>query len=209
MAHCCSTDLIDERAALNTKLRRILWAALAINAVMFCVEASAGLYAHSNALLADSLDMLSDASVYAISLFVLSRGTRAKADASLVKGALMLALGLLVVGESLYKVFNPVHPAGEIITAVGVLALIANLACAYLLLRHRSTDINIRSAWICSRNDVVANIGVIIAGVLVLTLGSMWPDIAIGFAIAALIVYSSVGVIRESLAERRAHTHED
>ncbi len=193
---CCSVDLDN---ADGKTLKTVLYIAFFINFGMFLVEVVNGLIAHSNALLADSLDMLGDAFVYAISIAVLSKHPSIRARGSFVNGITMLLLGLFVVGESIFKIINPVIPVAETMTMIGLLALFANATTFALLLKHKAKDLTVRSAWICSRNDVVANIGVIIAGLLVARFHSMWPDIAVGLIIAFMVVRSSLQIIRESL----------
>lgn len=177
---CCAIEKVDLEKKENETLQKVFWAVLIINLVMFFVEAIGGYVARSNALLADSLDMLGDVFVYSLSLFVLFRGHQAKVNASLVKGGLMFLLGLLVVGEAVHRVINPVQPVAEAISLIGGLALIANALCLLLLVKHKNADLNVKSAWLCSRNDVVANASVILAGILVGYFNSMWPDILIG-----------------------------
>mgnify|MGYP001585154889 FL=1 len=194
--NCCAVNLNN---AGGKTLKKVLFLVFFINFGMFFVEMVSGLVAHSNALLADSLDMLGDAFVYGISIAVLSKHPSVRARVSLVKGAVMFTLGLLVVVESILKIINPVVPIAETITLIGSLALLANAASFALLLKHKAKDLNVRSAWICSRNDVVANIGVIIAGLLVARFNSIWPDITAGLIIAFIVIQSSIQIIKESL----------
>jgi cation diffusion facilitator family transporter len=182
---------------------RVLIAVLLINAVMFVVEAVAGIAARSSALLADSLDMLGDALVYGFSLYVVTRNLRWKAASALIKGMIQLAFGVSVLALAIYRLFLPALPSATTITAVGVLALAANTACAVLLLRHRHDDLNMHSVWLCSRNDLIGNLAVIGAGALVALTHSQWPDLVVGFAIALLFLRTSFGVIGRSLAELR------
>ena len=193
---CCAINLNN---ANGKTLKKVLFLVLFINFSMFLVESVSGLIAHSNALLADSLDMLGDAFVYGISIAVLFKHPSVRAKASLVKGITMLLLGLFVVGENIFKIINPIIPVAETITAIGLLALLANAVSFALLLKHKAKDLNVRSAWICSRNDVVANIGVIIAGLLVAKFNSMWPDVTVGLIIAFIVIKSSSQIIKESL----------
>jgi cation diffusion facilitator family transporter len=178
---------------------RVLWIVLAINAAMFLVEGVAGLLADSTSLLADALDMLGDALVYGFSLFVLSRSARWQAGATLAKGAFMLAFGLGVLGEAAYKVFIPVMPGVETMGIIGGLALAANLACFFLLYRHRGDNLNMSSTWLCSRNDLIANVGVLLAAGSSYLWASRWPDILVGSIIAGLFLHSAFGVLRQSL----------
>ncbi len=198
MASCCE-DKSCELAAMRANHGRVLWIVLVVNAAMFFVEGAAGLLAHSTSLLADALDMLGDALVYGFSLFVLARSARWQAGAALAKGVFMLAFGLGVLAEAAYKIFNPVMPGVATMGAVGALALAANLVCFFLLYRHRGDNLNMRSTWLCSRNDLVANVGVLLAAAASGALASRWPDIVVGVTIAALFLHSALGVLRESL----------
>ncbi len=194
---CCKDD-ICKTEKLDPKLKQVFTIVLAINLVMFFVELIYGITARSNALIADSLDMLGDTFVYGVTLYVLTKSLHARTKASFMKGIIMLLLGLYVIYETISKIINPIVPAGEIISIIGILALVANLICFLLLMKYKNGDLNVRSAWICSRNDVIGNISVIIAGLLVIYLGSMWPDIIVGFAMAVLVLQSSVQVIIEA-----------
>lgn len=200
---CCDSDSCAPTAR-DTRQRRVLWVVLVINLAMFVVEASAGWLAHSSALLADSLDMLGDTIAYSFSLYVIGRSARWTALSALLKGLIMAAFGLFVLGEVIYKLFWPVLPQAHTISVIGTLALLANLSCLLLLWRHRSDDINMHSVWLCSRNDIIANIGVIAAGFGVALTHSGWPDIAIGLVIATLFLHSAIQVIGR--AKRQLHT---
>jgi len=176
--------------------RRILTAVLAVNAVMFVVELGAAVTAHSTSLFADGMDMLGDTLVYALSLWVVGRGPVWQARAAFAKGAAMGALGAGVALEAVSKLVLGVVPTANVIGGVGALALAANALCLVLLWRRRDDDVNMRSAWLCSRNDVAANVGVLVAAAGVAATDSAWPDIAIGLAIAALFARSALGVVR-------------
>lgn len=197
MDSCCEGKT-GELARLRTRQRRVLQIVLAINAAMFLLEFAAGWIARSSALLGDSLDMFGDASVYALTLFVLHRSPRARAGAALLKGGFMLAFGLLVVGDALLKLRLQEMPAADWMGAVGALALLANGLCFTLLYRHRADDLNMRSTWLCSRNDLLANASVILAAGLVVLTGSLWPDLLVGSTIAALFLHSARQVIGEA-----------
>jgi len=171
---------------------------------MFVVEGAAGLAAQSTALLADALDMLGDALVYGFSLFVLARSARWQAGAALAKGAFMLAFGLGVLAQAVYKMIVPVMPQVETMGIVGSLALAANLVCFFLLYHHRADNLNMSSTWLCSRNDLFANAGVLIAAGASYLVASRWPDIIVGLLIAGLFLRSSVAVLRQSIIELRA-----
>ncbi|UVJ46655.1 cation diffusion facilitator family transporter [Pseudomonas sp. LS1212] len=203
MDSCCENKA-EELAQLRAKQSRVLYIVLAINAAMFLVEFVAGWIANSTALLGDSLDMFGDASVYALTLFVLHRSARARAGAALFKGGFMLLFGMLVVADALRKLMLQEVPAADWMGTVGALALLANGYCFALLYRHRTDDLNMRSTWLCSRNDLLANSSVIAAASLVALTGSLWPDILVGLAIAALFLHSARQVIREAWREWRA-----
>jgi len=190
MKDCC------DFAEVPARQRRVLHVVLWINAAMFLVEFGAGLLAQSTALLADSVDMLGDAIVYGFSLYVVGRPVLWQRRAALLKGGLMAAFGVGVLVQVIFKVAGGIVPAADVMGGVGLLALTANVLCLFLLWRRRGDDINMRSAWLCSRNDVMANGGVLIAAAAVALTGSMWPDIVVGLAIAAIFVTSAVGVIR-------------
>jgi len=202
MAACCE-DKSCEVAALRQSHGRVLWIVLAINAVMFLVEGAAGIVAHSTSLLADALDMLGDALVYGFSLFVLARSARWQAGASLAKGTFMLLFGLGVLAEAIYKVFHPILPGATTMGIVGGLALAANLICFVLLYRHRGDNLNMSSTWVCSRNDLIANVGVLLAAGGSYALASRWPDLVVGAIIAGFFLASSLGVLRESIRALR------
>jgi cation diffusion facilitator family transporter len=197
MSSCCE-DQACEATALRESHSRVLWIVLGINSAMFVVEGAAGLLAHSTSLLADALDMLGDALVYGFSLFVLARSARWQAGAALAKGAFMLVFGLAVVTEAAYKIFYPVMPRVETMSIVGVLAVAANLLCFSLLFRHRADNRNMSSTWLCSRNDLVANVGVLIAAGAGYLFAAGWPDIIIGCTIAALFLRSALRVSRDA-----------
>ncbi len=183
--------------------RRVMWAVLAVNAVMFLIEAGAGLGAKSVALQADALDFLADAATYGITLLVLPMAIRWRARAALVKGASMALFGLWVLGATAYNAFLLDAPDALVMGSVGVLALLANLFCALLLFRFRGGDSNKRSAWLCSRNDVLGNLAVIVAAGGVSATGTAWPDLAVALIMAALWVHAAVQIIRQAIAELR------
>jgi cation diffusion facilitator family transporter len=203
MANCCE-DKGCEIAALRANHARVLWFVLAINTGMFLIEGTAGILAHSTSLLADALDMLGDALVYGFSLFVLARSARWQASAALVKGLFMLFFGLAVLGEAAYKTIHPVMPAVLTMGAVGSLALAANLVCFSLLYRHRGDNLNMSSTWLCSRNDLIANVAVLAAAAGSFLLVSRWPDILVGGLIASLFLGSAFDVLRQSVRVLRA-----
>ena len=178
--------------------RRILVVVLLINAAMFAAEFSAGLVAGSTALLADSLDMLADAIIYAIGLFALGRASHWRARAALTSGLFQLALGAGIAIEAFLKLFVDALPDTATMGLFGVLALVANSICFVLLTRFRDGDINLRATWICSRNDMIGNVGVLIAAGLVWWLDAAWPDIVIGLIIAAVVIHSATRIANEA-----------
>ena len=202
MASCCE-DKSCELTALRASHARVLWIVLIINAALFLIESAAGFYAHSTSLLADALDMLGDALVYGFSLLVLGRSLRWQAGAALTKGAFMLAFGMGVLGEAIYKAFHPVLPSAATMGIIGSVALFANFACFALLYRHRSDSLNMSSTWLCSRNDLIANVGVLLAAAGSYAFASRWPDLAVGVVIAALFLVSSLRVLRDSIRALR------
>lgn len=185
----------------------VLWAVLLINAAMFVVEFSYGLASRSNALIADSLDMLADAFVYAVTLWALTGTHQTKSQVALGKGVVMGALGLFVLYEVIQKILNPILPEATTITVVGAIALVANVICVLLLLRFRDNELNIKSAWVCSRNDALTSGSVIVAGLLVGHFQSMWPDIIVGLGIVFLVFSSSFNIVKESLPHVGRHDH--
>lgn len=202
MATCCE-DKSCELSAMRKSHGSVLWIVLAINAAMFFVEGFAGMAAHSTSLLADALDMLGDALVYGFSLFVLARSARWQAGAALAKGGFMLVFGLGVMAEAIHKALYPVTPGVETMGIVGGVALVANLACFFLLYRYRADNLNMSSTWLCSRNDLVANVGVLLAAAGSYLFASRWPDIIVGTIIAALFLGSALGVLRSSIRVMR------
>jgi cation diffusion facilitator family transporter len=198
MANCCE-DKSCEIDALREKHAHVLAIVLAINATMFLIEGMAGWFANSTSLMADALDMLGDALVYGLSLYVLRKDLKQRAKVALAKGGFMLLFGLFVLGDALYKVTKPAIPDAQIMGAIGVLALTANLICFFLLYTHKEDNLNMSSTWLCSRNDLFANLGVLIAAGLSYIYLSKWPDIFIGIAIALLFLKSSLHVTKEAL----------
>jgi cation diffusion facilitator family transporter len=204
MADCC-TNAACEVEKLRRRQSATLKIVLAINALMFGVEMTAGVLAGSTALLADSLDMLGDALAYGFSLYVVARNDAWKAGAALVKGGIMAAFGLFVLGQVVYGLLSPEIPVYEAMGLVGLLALAANLSCLILLWRHRSEDVNMRSVWLCSRNDIISNVAVLFAALGVWLSATHWPDVAVGLGIAVLFLRSAWQVFRDALQTYRSH----
>jgi Co/Zn/Cd efflux system component len=205
MDDCCAEKSCElEKLAAHGRQRRVLTAVLALNAIMFALEFSAGVVAGSASMMADSVDMLGDALVYALSLYALARGERWKAGAALAKGGFILLFGIGVLVEVGLKIATGVPPSSALMLGFGGLALAANLTCLGLLWRYRTQDVNMSSTFECSRNDVIANCGVLAAAGAVAWLRSPWPDVLVGLAIAGLFLRSAVGVIAQALATLRA-----
>jgi Co/Zn/Cd efflux system component len=183
--------------------RRVLWIALGINAGMFGVEIVAGFAAGSAALKADALDFLGDAANYAISLGVAGLALHWRARAALLKGASLLLLGLWVLASTVWMALAGTLPEAATMGAIGVLALVANLACAVMLWRHRQGDANRRSVWICSRNDAIGNIAVVAAALGVFGTGTAWPDIAVAVILAGLGISGGIQIIGQARDELR------
>lgn len=222
MSGCCSHDhghghvhghghdgapghdhVIDPGA--DAKFRRVLWIALVVNGGMFFAEAGSSLAASSTALLADSLDFFADSANYAISLYALALGAVARSRAALVKGVTMGAIGLWVVAAALYKISSGAVPDPLIMGPVGVAALIANVFVAVLLYRHRGGDANRQSAWLCSRNDAIGNLVIIVAASGIFATGSYWPDVVVALVMAYLSVTAAWAVVRRALGELAQH----
>ncbi len=204
MDDCCSHKGQELAAlALQADQRRVLIVVLVINAVMFLAEFSAGFVARSSALQADAVDMLGDAVVYGLSLFAIGRGTRWEAGAAVAKGVLILVFFVVIVGDIALKIAHGVPPSTRLMLIFGSLALAANLTCLALLWRFRKLNVNMSSTFECSRNDVAANAGVLVAAGAVAWLGAGWPDIAVGLLIALVFLRSAVRVLRNAWPQFR------
>lgn len=190
----CNCDFEAE----NATERKALIAVLAINAVMFVVEFTAGLLANSTGLFADSLDMLADASVYAISLYALGRSAQLRGRIALTSGVVLLLLGIGVLVEVTRRFIDGSEPLSLVMMSVGAVSLAANVLCLFLLAKHRQGSVNLRASWIFSTNDVIANSGVIASGVLVWLTASRWPDLVIGLIIAVVVIRGGVKIIQEA-----------
>ena len=208
--HCCHAKG-EDLALLSRRedIRRVLIIVLAINGLMFLLEFTAGVIAHSAALMADSMDMLGDALVYGVSLYALDRSLRWRAGAALFKGAFILVLGLGVLVQIGMKMMYGVPPSSTLMLVFGALALAANLVCLRLLWRFQADNVNLSSTFECSRNDVIANTGVIAAAGLVAFFQSPWPDIAVAVVIAFLFLRSAFRVTVEAWPQYRdPHAHQ-
>lgn len=208
MSGCCGHEARFDGMSKAYKQR--LWIVIALNATMFVVEMLAGHAARSQALQADALDFLGDALTYGISLAVIGASVRVRTSAALVKGFSLMLMGLWVFGSTVYRLFYVGVPAAEVMGVVGFLALLTNLASVLLLLRYKDGDANVRSVWLCSRNDAIGNVAVMIAALGVWGTATRWPDLIVATAMAGLFLSSSFQITRQALAERRtalAHIH--
>ena len=196
---CCSEQ--PKFDGMSAGFKRALWIVIAINAVMFAVEMAAGALAGSQALKADALDFLGDTITYTLSLYVIGRSVRARASAALFKGLGLALMGLWVFGSTVWQVFVLDQPNAPVMGAVGFLALAANLASVFVLMAYRDGDANVRSVWVCSRNDAIGNVAVIGAAGLVALTGSAWPDLMVAALMAGLFLWSAAQIIRLALDE--------
>jgi Co/Zn/Cd efflux system component len=174
---------------------------LAINATMFVLELGIGLYAQSTGLIADAIDMLADSIVYAIGLYAVGRSITQKASAALLSGWFQLGLGLLIILDIFRRIFVGSEPVSVLMMSVGTVALIANIVCLKLIEEHRHGEVHMRASWIFSKNDVIANAGVILGGLLVWLLDSRWPDLIIGSLIALLVLKGAKHIIQDARKE--------
>ena len=197
MDECCHPP----NPSTSPEYRRSLWLALIINLVMFVVEAASGLAAGSVSLQADALDFFGDAANYGLSLSVLSLALAWRARAALVKGISMGLFGIWVLGASAISIANGAAPHAMTMGVVGFMALVANVGVALMLYRFREGDANMRSVWLCTRNDAIGNVAVMVAAIGVFGTGTLWPDIAVALIMAGLALSSSVLTIRAALAE--------
>src|SRR5215212_8802685 len=205
MDECCSPEPVNLGGSKeNDAYRLVLWIVLIVNGAMFAVEVVAGLAAGSAALQADALDFLGDAANFTISLLVVGMALRYRASAALAKGATMAAFGLWVIGTVIWHALHGTLPSAFTMGTIGIAALVANVASFGLLWAYRHGDANMRSAWICTRNDVLGNLAVLLAALGVFGTGTGWPDLIVAAIMAALALQGAATVIRQSLAELRA-----
>lgn len=202
-ASCGHHDLKFD--GLSPAFKRALWIVIGLNGVMFLVEMTAGALSGSQALQADALDFLGDTATYALSLYVIGMSIRARSNAALIKGISLAVMGAWVLGATIYQTLILGVPAAEVMGIVGVLALAANLASVVVLMRYKDGDANVRSVWLCSRNDAIGNIAVMLAAVGVWLTGTAWPDLAVAALMAGLFFWSSLQIIRQALSEKKDH----
>ena len=198
--HCCQHKA-KELEKLQKRQAKILWIILVINAVMFVVEFSGGIKAASLSLTGDSLDMLGDALVYGCSLYVIKKGKKAQARSALLKGSIMFISAIAVFARATYQLFTQTVPTVQLMGEIGILALVANLICFLLLIRHRNDNINMSSVWLCSRNDIIANTSVLLTAGLVFLTGSFFPDFILGLLLTVIFAQSAGKVLTQARAE--------
>ncbi|HKY02641.1 MAG TPA: cation transporter [Burkholderiales bacterium] len=201
---CCAPPPTQDR-----RFKRVLWIALVVNLGMFLVEIGGGIASDSTSLLADAADFFGDATNYAISLWVLPFGLAWRARAALIKGISMAVYGASVIAYALYNLFSQVVPEAMTMGAIGTLAFFANFGVAVLLYRFRSGDANMRSVWLCTRNDAIGNLAVIAAALGVFGTQTGWPDYIVAAIMATLALTASVSVIRRARAELRGEVLEE
>ena len=200
-ADCCGHGVTFE--GLSTDYKRRLWIVIAINASMFLVEMAAGALAGSQALQADALDFLGDATTYGISLAVIGTSIQIRARAAILKAISLTTMALWVLGSTAYHVLILGVPRAEVMGAIGVLALAANAASVLILMRYKDGDANVRSVWLCSRNDAIGNVAVMIAALAVWSTATKWPDLIVAAIVAGLFLNSSIQILRQSFREMR------
>lgn len=206
MSGCqCEDQVFD---GMSDGYRRILWVVIAINASMFFVELTAGITANSMSLQADALDFLGDSATYLISLLVIGRAQSIRSKAALFKGLSLAVLATWVLGSTFYRILILEQPNQVVMGWVGAAALVANLASVLLLLKYRDGDANVRSVWLCSRNDAIGNVVVILAAIAVGQLASAWPDLIVALVMASLFFTSSVKICRQAVGELKASAAE-
>src|SRR5689334_8660278 len=188
---------------LSADYKRRLWLVIVLNATMFVVEMAGGALAGSQALQADALDFLGDATTYGISLAVIGASIQVRARAAILKALSLTAMAVWVLGSTAYHVIVLGIPRAEIMGAVGILALAANVASVLILMRYKDGDANVRSVWLCSRNDAIGNVAVMIAALAVWGTAMKWPDLLVAAIMAALFLTSSIQILKQSFREMR------
>ncbi|WP_218354968.1 cation transporter [Alteromonas lipotrueiana] len=199
MSSCCGSSA---QAEMDNSQRRLLWTVLLLNGVMFFVEFIAGWMAESSGLIADSLDMLADTLVYAVSLYAVGKAIKYKVNAAILNGILQTLLALAVLLDVILKLAFGSQPETFVMLSIAGLALLVNIVCFALLYSSRNGDINIRASWICSRNDMIMNVGVIVSAMLVAQLHAAWPDLLIATVIAIIVLHSAIRIIKDAIAVR-------
>jgi len=188
--------------------RRVLIALLLINGIMFVAELGVGWWAQSTALIADALDMLADAMVYGVGLYAVGKSLLVKTRAARLSGSLQVLLGLLVLVDIVRRLIVGSEPVSTLMMGMGLLALIANITCLILIAKHREGEVHMRASWIFSKNDVIANLGIILAGGLVAWTGSRLPDLVIGLLVALIVIRGGILILQDAKATRTIHLNE-
>ncbi|MFT4629888.1 MAG: Co/Zn/Cd efflux system component [Arenicella sp.] len=201
MSASCHSDSNFDGA--SPQYKRVLLIVIAINALMFVVELSYGIVGQSQALKADALDFLGDSATYALSLWAIGRSIETRTNVAMIKGISLLLMAVWVLASTIYYMFVVNSPSAPIMTGVALAALTANLISVVLLMKFRDGDANIRSVWLCSRNDAIGNVMVLIAAGVVLLSGSHWPDLIVALILAGLFANSALQIISQSRRERR------
>lgn len=201
MADCCTGSCSSDKPPVDARYRRILWVALVVNAGMFVVELIGGWHAGSVSLLADAVDFFGDAGNYAVSLFVLGLAPVWRSRTALGKGLIMGSYGVFVLGSAVYHLATGIVPESSTMGVIGFLALVANASVAALLYAYREGDANMRSVWLCSRNDAIGNIAVMLAALGVYGTGSGWPDIAVATLMGTLGLTGAWSVVKHARRE--------
>lgn len=201
MSTHCSDSAYSHNATADPRYRRILWLALVLNLLMFVVELSSGLYAGSVSLLADAIDFFGDAANYGVSLLVLSMGLLQRARAALLKGVCMGVFGLFVLGSAAWSLQSSAPPDALTMGVVGFLALLVNVGVALMLYAYREGDANMRSVWLCSRNDAIGNLAVMVAALGVFGSGTAWPDLVVAAVMGVLALGGAWSVLRQASKE--------
>ena len=198
MSGCgCEVEIKDQSQ------RQVLYWLLGINATMFVIEMGIGLFADSTALIADSLDMLADAVVYGIALYAIGKSLLHKANAARISGFFQMALGLLIIIDIVRRSIYGSEPVSGLMMAMGAVALVANVICLVIIRKQRNEEVHMRASWIFSANDVIANLGVIFAGVLVFWLDSRWPDLVIGVIVSCVVLRGAKMILEDAGNERQ------
>lgn len=204
MSECGCSGPQKSFDGMSVQYKRILWAVIAINAAMFFVEMGAGQLAGSKALQADALDFLGDASTYGLSLAVIGTSVAVRTNAALFKAFTLFAMGLWVAGSTLWQVFFVGVPAAHIMGIIGFMALSANMTSVLLLWKYKDGDANVRSVWLCSRNDAIGNVAVMFAALGVWGTATGWPDLIVAGVMSTLFLNSATQIVRQALTEKRA-----
>jgi Co/Zn/Cd efflux system component len=201
MSNCCQQQPVFD--GISSAYKTAMWWVIAINASLFFIEIYAGISANSQALKADALDFLADSATYAISLWAIGRSITVRSNTALFKGYSLLVLGLWVLGSTIYRIFITASPEPFTMGSIGFLALVANLVCVLILLRFKDGDANVRSVWLCSRNDAIGNVAVIIAAAAVWGSQARWPDLIVAGIMASLFLSSAWQIIGQATAEKK------